>query len=209
MRGKSISQYVVFTSILTVVCSASAVPVQFDLRDTSATSEIESGTIVRSGITATLTPLVDGGSGSLNQTSSGFGINAVGGGDDTDAIDGDEGAETIAIRFDVDVIWQQFTVSSFGSSDEGRVTIGAFSPVAIGASGSQVFGTNNELVAGNQVLVSYVAGNGFSFDSFTVEPWIRSGTTDSNSVPDGGATIALLGLSFAGFSLLNRHRKQS
>lgn len=209
MRGKSISRGIIFASILAAAGSAFALPVEFNLRDTTATLEIESGTIVRSGITATLSPLVSGGSGSLNQTVSGFGINSNAGGDDSDTIDGGEGAETIAVSFDVDVVWQQLSVSAFGSSDQGQVTIGAFSPVVINATGSQSFATDNQVAAGSQILVSYVAGNGFSFDSFTVEPWVRSGASGSSSVPDGGATFALLGLSLAGFGILNHRRKQS
>ncbi len=68
---------VALLSFVTALTSRAA-PITFDLRDTSATAEIESCLINRAGVTAVLTPFVQGSAGVLNQTLAGFGINAAG-----------------------------------------------------------------------------------------------------------------------------------
>src|SRR5687767_14288988 len=82
--------------------TVSGLPITFNLRDTSATAEIESGSITRTGLHAALTPTTSGGTGSLNQTSAGFGIDSAGA-DASNQIDNEAGIESISIVFSHDV----------------------------------------------------------------------------------------------------------
>ena len=216
MRGsKNITGQVITSLIggLFMAGSAFAVPVTFNLRDTTAFADIEDGSVVRDGITATLTPLVAGNLGVLNQTASAFGINAANivgvGDDDADELDSDEGAESISITFDVDVLWNSFVVSSFGTGEQGLVKIASFGPAAFASTGMHSVSADNLVLAGQSVILGHVAGTGFSFDSFTVDRWFRSTETNpspTNGVPDAGATVALLGLSLSGLGFFARHR---
>jgi len=205
--GRWLGGALIAVQLIVAANFAGAVPVTFNLLDPTATTEIESGTIVRSGITATLTAVVAGSTGSLNQTASAFGINAADlpnvTNDDSDELDSDEGVESISIRFDVDVLWQALKVSSFGTGEQGSLVVAAFSPVSITATGEHTRTTDNLVLAGQAVVISHVAGTGFSFDSFTVE---RSERLLAD-VPDAGSSAMLLGLAFGGLSLIVRRRR--
>ena len=163
-------------------CSLQAVSVSFNLRDTGATVEIEGGVIKRPIpdviVIATLTPIVDGSTGSLNQSGSGFGINASGS-DDADQIDGaGDGAESVLISFDRDVFFTELQLSALSNrdpepDDSGSLRIAGFSLLTLLDTGSgtdvYTFVSNNFVAAGETVLLKHVSGNGFSFDGFTVE----------------------------------------
>lgn len=204
------------TSIVTFFAwahSANALPVEFNLLDNSSasvTDEIESGTIVRDGITATLTPIVEGSFGELNQGSSHFGINADGGADVSNGLDGKEGAESITITFDVDVNWLQLNLSLFSAGEKAALAMSSYPSIALADTGAgkdeYQFNSANYIPAGSSVVLSWVGGNGFSFDSFIVEP--RNSGPDSGSpetsVPDSGSALSLLAISIVGCFLLYR-----
>jgi hypothetical protein len=147
VRGNRVLYPVVFATALLVVQDAVGIPITFDLRDTTATSEIESGVITRSGLKATLTPLVASSSGSLNQTSGGFGINASGSGDTTDQLDGVAGAESIRIEFDQEIKFTGLKLSSMGSADVGRLTIAGGAPISLTGS-THTFTSDNLVTIG-------------------------------------------------------------
>lgn len=159
-----------------------ALPVTFDLRDTTATTEIESGIITRSGLTATLTPHVSGTNGVLNQTAGGFGINADGS-DASSEIDDAQGAEWISITFDKDVYLTGLKLSDFSTTEHALLEIGSYSPLSLTglapADDVYTFNSNNSLLVGQSLLVKFSDGNGFSFDSFTVDPILRSSVPDT------------------------------
>jgi hypothetical protein len=188
---------------------ALAVPVLFDLRDVSATTEIESGTMTRGGITATLTPFVQGGAGTLNQTATGFGINADATGDLTNQIDGAAGAESISLTFSTHVSFLALGVSQFGA-DLAGLQVAGFPEITINSTGVSQFPSDNLVPFGQAVHLRYISGSGFSFDSFTVElaeiarPPIPGPVT---GVPDGGSTLALLITTFLGLTTIRRARK--
>lgn len=140
--------------------------VQFDLRDSSveALDGSDSFSLSAGAITATLSAVVVGGTGVFNRTSTGFGINASGSGDDTDGIDGDNGVESVSITFDFDILLNSISASGFSSSDEGRLVIAGFGPRTIDSSGTFSFITDNIVTAGQSVVLSFSLGNGFSFD---------------------------------------------
>jgi len=154
---------------------AQAAPITFDLRAPSieAIDEVNSFSLSLGGVTATLTaqPLVfDGHPLLLNQTASAFGVNVFdttcGGAEDSDELDNGCVGESIQIVFDTNVFLNSLRVSSFGASDQGLATIGA-SLFAINSTGDHALG-NTFLAAGDPWTIAYIAGNGFSFDRFTV-----------------------------------------
>ena len=89
--------------------------------------EIKSWIITRNSVKATLTPLVAGGCGVLNQTTSHFGINAAGSGDMTDQLNGVARTETISISFDRDVVFISLAPASFSGTEAALLTLGNFS----------------------------------------------------------------------------------
>lgn len=157
-----------------------AVPITFNLLDTTATAQIESGILTRSGVTATLTPHVNGGSGSLHQLATGFGVDALGSGDNTHELDDVRGVESISITFDADVFFAALKLSDFGNDDHALLKIVGSAELNLDNSSGNAFAfsANNLVLAGETVVLKFGAGNGFSFDSFTVE------TIQRSTVPD-------------------------
>jgi hypothetical protein len=200
-------------SLFFLTGSSFAVPILFDLRDTSATTEIESGTIIRGGVTATLTPFVNGVAGGLlNQTSSSFGINAPGTGDETALIDGTLGIESISMTFSQDILFTGLGLSEFSSRSSGTdiasLTVGTSAPILL-IPGIFAFPSSNFVSTGSSVILEWVAYNGISFDLFTIDTDVPStGTTTGSaaSVPESGTTVAFLGLGVFGLILFRRFR---
>jgi hypothetical protein len=135
--------------------------------------EVPSFSLTQDGITATLTANV----GVLNRTASAFGINieSTSCGFQEDSSQIDDGCsvelnledEAVSVAFDQDVILESLKVSAFGSSDLGVVEFDSMSDIAITSTGLHDLG-DIYLSAGETFTVGFVAGNGFSFDNFTV-----------------------------------------
>ena len=160
----------------------------FDLRGALGT-ELEgaiSGSISVGGITATLTA----NSGILNQSSLGFGVNATGSGDDAARLDGDVLAETITLTFNIDVLLDQIQLAVLSEDEEGALTVAGGSPISLvdtGAGDDEYnFNANNTVLTTDSVVLSWVSGNGFSFDDFTVSPLSPlDGDFDADADRDG------------------------
>ncbi|HSR63908.1 MAG TPA: hypothetical protein VLN56_10940 [Gammaproteobacteria bacterium] len=180
----------VFLLSLFIPALAHAISIEFNLRDSVIESidEAASFTLTQDGVTATFsTP-----NGVLNRTSSGFGVNAIGGGDDTNAIDAGTGiAESIEIMFSGPVSLTGITVSDFGSTDLGQLTAGT-NTQPVTASGFLEFG-EIAVPAGNIISIGFIAGNGLSLDSITINN--AAGEIPSASVPEPGTFWLLLGSS--------------
>jgi hypothetical protein len=123
------------------------------------------------GITATLTANI----GVLNTTMSGFGINHPTTGDPTDHIDGMFAVETVSIVFNLPVRLDQIVLSDFTGGTTGdlaSLTIDGFGLLTLNPTAPALdvynFSSNNTLPAGQSIHLAWQAGNGFSFDSFSV-----------------------------------------
>ena len=188
----------VVSAVLVIFCALStqaySFPITFDLRGTEGAAIEGSpiGSVSKDGLTATLTANI----GILNQTNSGFGINAPGGGDDTDAIDGDLGIESIAIIFDQSVTLDQLVLSSFTITENAGLGIAGVDTILSGTQPSKDiydFSIGNSIPVGQSLTLAFDDGNGFSFDEFTVTP-----VETKPVVTPEPATIVLLGIGLVG-----------
>ena len=139
-----------------------------------------------SSLIANFSAVVAGNTGDLNATTSSFGINATGVGDDSDGLDAANGAESIVITFGgpVSATLTEVDLGVFtaAGADAGTIDIGGVS-TALASTNTRVIPVHSELV-GNTLTITGTAGNGFSLDSLTfhVKP-----------VPEPGS-LAMLGL---------------
>jgi hypothetical protein len=188
--------------------------ITFDLRApiVETLDEVNSFDYTVNGVTATLTALpqtyldTDGVLRNLllNRTNSGFGVDVEGvinsGGcvnEDSDAIDAGCVREAVLVELDTNAILLSIAVSSFGAQDQGTLAFEnpALTDISIVTTGTTLA---NELVGGPgnrfQVIQFFDVGDGFSFDSFTI-----------NTVPEP-ETLALLAFGLAGIGY-QMHRK--
>jgi hypothetical protein len=202
---KTILAPITLTLALVIPSASFAAPIFFDLRapEIENIDEVNSFSLTEDdGLTATLTALPSTFNEPplrdlfLNRTASSFGINVVnttcGGMEEPSQLDGGCTGESVQIVFDRDVILRNLAVSIFGSLDEGRIDITGAPSIDITSTGLQSLG-DIFLAAGDPFSVVYVAGNGFSFDNFTVD-----------RAPEPGVLV-LLGLGFSGVIAFRRH----
>jgi hypothetical protein len=136
-----------------------------------AVDEAPSFPLTVGGITATLTANV----GVLNTTSAAFGVNHPTTGDPTDHIDGMFAAEAVSIVFNLPVRLDQIVLMDFTGGTTGdlaSLTIDGFAPLTLIPTAPALdvynFSSNNTVPAGQSIVLAWQAGNGFSFNSFSV-----------------------------------------
>ncbi len=194
----SFSFHLFFSLLILVSSQATALPVEFDFR--SVEIEDLDGAPSLSINKNKLTIILKTDSGVLNRTNSAFGINATGSGDDTDEIDsGSSVVEMLRISFSETVNLLGLTVSKLGSNDSAKLLHGIESLLEFFSSGTHSL-NGSLLLADEEIMLAHVSGNGFSFDSITVE---------AISVSEPSAyMLFLIGLScfFSRRRLLNRIR---
>jgi hypothetical protein len=163
-----------FMLLSMIFASAVQATTLFQLKGNAAVEAVDeaaSFSLTVGGITATLTANV----GVLNTTSSGFGINHPTTGDPTDHLDGMFAVEEVSIVFNLPVRLDQIVLSDFTGSTTGdlaTLTIDGFPPLTLIPTAPALdvynFSSNNTLPAGQSIHLAWQAGNGFSFDSFSV-----------------------------------------
>ncbi|TWT80127.1 hypothetical protein CA13_15400 [Planctomycetes bacterium CA13] len=194
---------------------ANAAFVVFDFRNTSAGAgndldgkASESTSITIDGVTLTLSAeaFVDGinsGTHKFNQTSSSFGIDANGSGDDTDTFDGGLGVESA--RFSIsssnvplssleltEIKFNLFTDGDIGSLQINGTPTSLFDDDDL--SNTNVLSVNQLMAVGQTFDVGYSAGNGFGLESMSFQ-------ATTMAVPEP-STLAFVGLaSLFGFAV--------
>jgi hypothetical protein len=162
-----------------------------------AVDEASSFSLTQDGITASLTANI----GVLNATMGGFGVNHPTAGDPTDLVDaffGDH--ETVTVTFNQAVTLDQVVLSLFTPSggELASLTIDGFPALTLvpmtAATDVYNFSANNTVLVGQSIVLAHVAGNGFSFDSFTI-----------SAVPEPSAFIMLL----VGVGVVARYRARA
>jgi len=136
-----------------------------------AVDEAPSFSLTVEGITATLTANI----GVLNTTSTAFGVNHPTTGDPTDHIDGMFATESVSIVFNLPVRLDQIVLMDFTGGTTGdlaSLTIDGFAPLTLIPTAPALdvynFSSNNTVPAGQSIVLAWQAGNGFSFNSFSV-----------------------------------------
>lgn len=200
MHGRTL----LLTLALTVPTGTLASPLLFDLR-APLVETLDGAPSLRltvSDITAT----VRADQGILNRTASGFGVNAPGGGDDTDTIDGALVDEAVSVAFDTDVILDGVLLSSLTRTDAGVLLLPGLS---VSLTGSGFVSAGDALLqAGAAFRVAHVTGNGFSFDGFLASPRPVATVPSPSTLPLSLAGLATLLASAAGPGGRRRARAQ-
>ncbi|NCF91257.1 MAG: PEP-CTERM sorting domain-containing protein [Verrucomicrobiaceae bacterium] len=171
---------------------------QFDNQTTAigiALDNQTSGTFGVGGIQMTATA----STGVFNTTADNFGINQQASNDDTDGFDFTEGggsgvAEGLTIKFDQNVLLENFDVSSFNAgNDQISLKVGASNVATVTGTGTTSLG-NFALTANTDLLISTtggIYGNGWSLDSIEVSA--APVPEPSSMLLAGGLTLLLIG----------------
>ena len=150
-------------------------PVNFDFEGNTGAffDDLATGSFAVDGLTLT----ASASSGTFNLTGDGFGINATGSGDDTDAIDAGSisGAESMVFSFDV--------AGAFNFIDFDRITPSggdtldlifdggpSFSLDANILDGADVFTFSESFTSGQNITLLWTGGNGFGLENINVTP---------------------------------------
>ncbi len=152
-----------------------------------------SGNRTQSGLTVTLTASV----GKINATSEGLGINGPASGDATDGLDTTNGAESLSISFDQDVIFNSIEFAGFSGDDAVDFTLGGGSTTTYTSSGNNTI--NTKLNVGEAITIT-------AADTDTTNTTANNGVQIINfsaAVPEP-STVLLGALAFLG--LLRRRR---
>ena len=195
--------------------SAQAAIITFDFLGTAGSDldELSTGSTSATvgGITLTLNAVaqVAGNTGEFNQngvTPDDFGINA-GGADASDALDGQNGVESILFSISSSEPLSALTLDSFDfdritptGMDSGSLTFDGGSTITFdndGVSGNDVLTVNESLALGQNFTLSFVAGNGFGLETLTLT---------ATAVPEPSS---LLALSCVGLACVVRLRRKS
>lgn len=174
-----------------LIANAQAASIVYDLLDTNYAASIEdNGFYDLGGVRMSL----GSDQGDLNQTSIYFGINHDASGDDTDQIDFNPAngeAESLYFSFNTSGTLDQLNFSSV-SSDLLKLTKNG-ADVLNGDISTNIANPNLSFTSSDQFELTYVSGNGMSFDSVTI-----------TAVPEPSSAI-LLG--FGGLALLSRRKR--
>jgi PEP-CTERM motif len=165
--------------ILALSCSftAQATSFVFDLRGSDAALALDGQSTGQLGNNSLIATFVAGPGAAVdeifNQTATRFGINSLGTSDDSSSlIDAADGvSELLSISFSQVVKLDQIILSIFAPGEIAGLSIAGATPLLLNglSDALDVYDFSaSTLDIGEQILLSHVSGNGFSFDSFTV-----------------------------------------
>lgn len=180
-------------ALLSVAASStlSAATIVYDLRDAAQTTAIESGSYLVDGVKLSMSS----DQGALNQTSSFFGINHGGAGDDTDQIDGVAGAETLSFSFETNGTLDLLVMSDYGTLDTFELRKNGTLVLNLVNQGQvDEFSPAESFIPTDEFTLTYTGGNGASLDSMTI-----------TTLPEPSGSLLL---SIGGAILLLRRNKQ-
>ncbi len=170
-------QRIVFLFVLSWSTATQATVFTFDLRAGKAALALDgknAGQLVNHGLTATFAagpgaPI----DGIFNQTSSRFGINSVGTSDDSssliDAVN--DISEFLTISFGQRVLLSKITLSAFAPGEMAGLSIAGGTSLllhGLAAAKDVYYFSNLTLGMGEQIRLSHVSGNGFSFENISL-----------------------------------------
>ncbi len=178
---------------------SSADLVTFDLINQAAIDNVATGmlTDAMTGLTATFTA----STGVLNGTSLNFGVNGPGA-DEASLLDA---SEHITVSFNQAVDVTGLTLELFSGDEGALLTFNTFDlPIADTGSGTDVyaFSSNNSIALGQEFRISHTVGNGFSFESLTVE-------TTAIPEPSSLYLLSLCGFAFVGILTARKFRGEA
>lgn len=197
---RTISACILLTILACEAARGDLIPIVLDNSpENVAIDGVQSGSIIRQGLTITLTANI----GKLNATQDYFGVDVDGSSDVSSQLDGGSGTnEEISFTFDQAVVFTQLTLEMYSINDvnpeSASFTIGLHPtlPLAPTHAGKDVynFTRDNFLPVGQAAVLRYVSGNGFSLEGLQVR-----------TVPEP-SSLGLSGLALAGLRLRRRKR---
>ena len=160
------------------------------------------------GITLTAEAFIDGVSAGtdMNGTASGFGINDVGGGDQTDRLDNINGIESLVFSFDVGGTFDSIDLRYIESSgtEEGLLVFdggNTYQLNSVTATGSSDVATIGETFTAGQTITLTLHGSAPALSNFSLESF-----TVTSAVPEPSSFAALAGLAMLGLAGSRRRR---
>ena len=126
--------------------------------------------------------------GVLNRTGRSFGVNALGGADDSDAIDGALRAESITLSFNAADSLHSIQLAGFGRNDVATLQLGVLERL-LDRSGIVDLG-NYALAADTSFSISHLRGNGFSLNGLSFSP-LEITTSTAATAPDAAAFMLI------------------
>jgi hypothetical protein len=135
-------------------------------------------------------------SGVTNRTRSGFGVNAPGGADVADAIDGKAESEAISVQFSEQVRLVAIALSGFGRSDVAEFLL---DDLVLPATDSGLVTSTLTSPNARALALRHVNGNGFSLDRIEFAPLVPEFRYNTHAAAvaapaPGVAALSLLGL---------------
>jgi hypothetical protein len=201
--------------VASMAAPSQAVLVVFDLFNRNAQAGFDGvavGTLSLGGVTATFTA----SAGVLNSTASLFGVDG-GPGDQTEYLDqfnsggGTQTSEFVTITFSVPVTLTSLSLEDYSPAgaapaEQASATVaGTLFNLAPVAAAIDVYAFNDPIALGQTLVVRHIAGNGFSFRTFTVDFTTTAQVPEVSSILLGGSLCSVLGVG-AGIRSMRRKR---
>ena len=183
--------------VITMCCAPITHALTVDLRAEAIEALDGAQTLVLdfTDITATITA----SGGVTNRTRSGFGVNAPGGADDADAIDGGAGAEAISVKFSEQVHLVAIALSGFGRNDVAELALDE-RVLPVTDSGLNAATLSNPIT--RSLALRHIGGNGFSLDRIEFDRVVTAAGAGIRADAVAAPAPGVAALSLLGFTLV-------